>query len=88
MNNKFSPIDLRAERKQCHESIITGAHGIKGSVFWKLGEQMKSQWIPCNHQQKFGLELYVLAFRVVVLLRNARYAQDLSKGKAMTHPEG
>jgi hypothetical protein len=46
MNNEFSPIDLRAERKQRRENIITLALGIKSPALWKRLEQVKSQWIP------------------------------------------
>jgi hypothetical protein len=53
MNNEFSPIDLRAERKRFHQNIITLALGIKNPAFWKRLEQVKSQWIPWNRQHHF-----------------------------------
>jgi hypothetical protein len=42
VNNVFSPIGLRAERRQCRENIITGVLGIKSLAFRKGVEQLKS----------------------------------------------
>jgi stalled ribosome alternative rescue factor ArfA len=42
MNNKFSPIDLRAEWSQFRENIITVVLGIKSPAFRKRVEQVKS----------------------------------------------
>jgi hypothetical protein len=38
MNNKLSPIDLRVERKQCRENIITVILGIESLAFRKRGK--------------------------------------------------
>jgi hypothetical protein len=53
MNNEFSPIDLQAKRKQCHENIIMAVLGSKSPTFQKGVKQVKSQWIPCNWQHRF-----------------------------------
>jgi hypothetical protein len=43
MNQEFSPIDLRAERKQFRENIIAVILCIKSPAFWKCIEQMEFQ---------------------------------------------
>jgi hypothetical protein len=55
MNNEFSPIDLRVERKQSREKIITVVLGLENPAFRKRGEHGKSRCIPCNRQHRFSV---------------------------------
>jgi hypothetical protein len=81
MNNKFPPINLRAERRKFCENINTVVLGIKCVAFWKGVESIKSQEIPCS------LGWYASVFQGVALLREARSARSLEKDTTMTRQE-
>jgi hypothetical protein len=59
MNNEFSPIDLRVERKQLHDDITIVVLGINPPTFRERVEQVKSQWIPCSNQYHFWVLNYM-----------------------------
>jgi hypothetical protein len=53
MNNKLSLASRWEKLDECRQNIVTIVLNIENPALRKHLEQVKSQWIPCNHHHDF-----------------------------------